>query len=220
VGLQYRCPKFVRNVDLPSADNKCFICGGILTNNLGMDDSSNNGVCHGIRCVKKSKTARHSFFGRLLRKLISQAGFPLVGHETSILKLVGPENFRGNMANFSKLRVDFVTNIVGAQYAFDQSIIHVTRTDDLVMSLQRAVTVKNNKYGKLLSATSTKFVPLVITALGYTSPEFDEFISWIKGLALANGRKINLEPFYSSLSSMLAGFAGGYMARSCFGLKF
>ena len=105
------------------------------------------------------------------------------------------------------------------QTAYDQTVIHCTRTDDLLTELRLKSSMKMAFYSNPLKRSGIQFVPLNMTALGYFGHELERFVKMSKRIAKENGRYVNFKWFYSSLSCTLASFAGSYMARSCLGLK-
>ena len=152
----------------------------------------------------------------MLRTFVANCGIPVVGYETPMVRLVNPELLSDEQA---KRYIDFVVEDAGSRTAYDQTIIHCSRSDNLCAELLSSSNRKIDSYSESLRRSGVEFVPLVMTSLGYYGPELESFVKMFKRIAKENGRFVNFKWFYSSLSCTLASFAGSYMARPCLGLK-
>jgi hypothetical protein len=219
VAFQYRCPRFVpSSIDLvQNSMLKCHVCYQSITLNMDAPDVGNNGVCHAVRCKKMGFGPRHGAVGRVLSKFVSDAGIPIVGYETLLPRLVDSHLLSDHL---SKKRIDFVINNAGFQHAYDQSIVHCSRMVNSDRVLENKVKLKNDKYSDLLRRRGIDFSPLIISSLGATSKQFDFFVHRVKQLARDNGISLNIRGFYSSLSCVLASFAGSYFARAYYNVRF
>jgi hypothetical protein len=216
LAFHYRCPRFISQRDLISTGIKCHICRKLVTLNYDAADKGLNGICHPLRCTGINKTGRHYFIGRILRRFITQCGVPVTGYETNIQRLVSPEYLTERTAG---LTLDFVVDLAGSTHVYDQTVVQITRSDNIDESIAHAEQLKMNKYSDLLGKSGNFFTPLVMSALGYTSNQFELFVRKYKRLAKEHGLKVSVSSFYTSLSCCLANYAGRYFARSFYNIR-
>ena len=99
-----------------------------------------------------------------MRDMVTAAGLPVIGMETSLNKVM-PANINRRLFDGSSA-IDMVVSDAGTLKCFDQSIIMIGRGDDKTTCLSARRNAKIKKYEAALKLGSIQFAPIIVSLLG------------------------------------------------------